>query len=440
MKNTHIWTKAALVLAVSMVGLPAPSLCQSLFNKVKARAESAATSKILNETDKAVSKGIDKAIESASSPNNQSSTPQQQVPAKDTKLATSSTSPLLSFSKYDFIPGDSVIYSRDFATDVIGELPVGWNSNGSSVVVRVDKVPGHWLRLAQRSVVLSDNEQGLGQNFTVEFDLILDIDFKGWMPPSLQFGLIASGDKSPTANALLNEQRGDKSLYMEISPQSTSGTYTLESNEKYTRYFNSAAKTDPRVKNWYGRIAHVALHVQQERVRIWIDGEKLYDAPKGIAKNGEFNQIFFKVSSSPYADEQIGMYINHLKIAKGAASPRQRLLEGGSFSTTGIHFDSGSSRIKPESTGVIKSIADILKENTALGLLIVGHTDNTGDAEHNLLLSKQRSAAVKELLVAAYGIDRNRLTTDGKGESAPLASNNTPVGKAQNRRVDFMKQ
>ena len=68
----------------------------------------------------------------------------------------------------------------------------------------------------------------------------------------------------------------------------------------------------------------------------------------------------------------------------------------------------------------------------------IGHTDSDGDDAKNLLLSKKRAAAVKVKLVS-MGIAAIRLTTDGKGEAAPVADNSSAEGKAQNRRVEFKK-
>jgi outer membrane protein OmpA-like peptidoglycan-associated protein len=71
--------------------------------------------------------------------------------------------------------------------------------------------------------------------------------------------------------------------------------------------------------------------------------------------------------------------------------------------------------------------------------MIVGHTDNDGDAARNLTLSHNRADAVKDKLVKQFGIDASRLQTDGKGSSQPVSPNTTTTGKAQNRRVEFIK-
>ena len=70
---------------------------------------------------------------------------------------------------------------------------------------------------------------------------------------------------------------------------------------------------------------------------------------------------------------------------------------------------------------------------------IVGHTDADGDGKSNMDLSKRRAAAVKEFLAKEFSIDESRMETDGLGESKPVDKNSTPEGKANNRRVEFVK-
>jgi outer membrane protein OmpA-like peptidoglycan-associated protein len=88
---------------------------------------------------------------------------------------------------------------------------------------------------------------------------------------------------------------------------------------------------------------------------------------------------------------------------------------------------------------VLKGIAATLAENPTVRVKIVGHTSNDGDANANLVLSKQRAAAVKNALVKDFGIDGSRLETDGKGGAEPVDRGTTPEAKANNRRVEFIK-
>ena len=434
------FNKVPVVVMFMYLCMPLAGKPQSILTKVKNRVENSATQKILNETDKAVNRGINKAVESAATSKPAKQDTKSESPAQEQDTITANTQQSISaFSKYDFIPGDSVLYANDFSNEAIGELPTGWNSNKSTVVVGLEGTSGKWLRLSQNSVVLTDNEQLFGQDFTVEFDLILQIDFKGWMAPSFQFGLLASGTEPPGSNKLLSDPKGEKSFHLEISPLADAGNLNLESYEKYIRYFNSAPERNSLVKNWYRRPVRVAIQGQKERLRIWVDGEKLYDVPKGIPKNGNLNQLFFRLGSSPYQDAQIGVFISNIKIAKGIADTRHKLIEEGKFATTGILFESGSASIKPESTGVLKTIANVLKQHPGIHIRIIGHTDDVGDDNSNLSLSIRRADAVKAWLVSEADIDSAMVQTEGKGESEPVADNGTAAGRAQNRRVEFIK-
>ncbi|MCF0054847.1 OmpA family protein [Dyadobacter sp. CY356] len=72
-------------------------------------------------------------------------------------------------------------------------------------------------------------------------------------------------------------------------------------------------------------------------------------------------------------------------------------------------------------------------------LTIIGHTDADGSDDANLELSKRRAKAVAQALTTTFGIDSSRLETNGKGKSEPVDSNDTAAGKANNRRVEFVK-
>lgn len=102
----------------------------------------------------------------------------------------------------------------------------------------------------------------------------------------------------------------------------------------------------------------------------------------------------------------------------------------------GIQFESGRDVIKTSSYGILNNVVDIMKENPSYKLIIDGHTDAQGDDNANMELSKKRAAAVKKYLVDK-GIDTNRLTSRGFGETVPKATNDTSAGRAENRRVEF---
>ncbi len=104
-----------------------------------------------------------------------------------------------------------------------------------------------------------------------------------------------------------------------------------------------------------------------------------------------------------------------------------------------IRFKPGSSSISA-SSGSLAQIAGALKsgELKDARILIQGHTDNIGSAESNLALSTARAKSVMTVLVDRYGVDKERLSAEGMGESMPVTSNATPSGRALNRRIEFV--
>ncbi len=105
----------------------------------------------------------------------------------------------------------------------------------------------------------------------------------------------------------------------------------------------------------------------------------------------------------------------------------------------GITFDTDSAAIKPESAQAIGEITKLLKNDPGLKIYVVGHTDNTGSAEHNLKLSQDRAQSVMQALVQ-NGIGAARMKSYGCGQYAPVASNDSEEGKGKNRRVELVKQ
>jgi outer membrane protein OmpA-like peptidoglycan-associated protein len=103
---------------------------------------------------------------------------------------------------------------------------------------------------------------------------------------------------------------------------------------------------------------------------------------------------------------------------------------------SGILFDADKADLKPNAQTNLQSLATSLQKNTQSNVLITGYTDNTGTAEHNLELSKQRALAVRSFMITNK-VDSTRLTAQGMGEQHPIANNNTDKGRAINRRVEI---
>jgi OOP family OmpA-OmpF porin len=410
-----------------------------LFKKVKDKVNY----RVDKNVNKAIDKSLDEAEESVKNGGNSGTagaTTTKATSATNTPDNPATSAVLKSYARYDFVPGEKVIYANDFATDNMGELPTGWNSNGSGAVVTISGQKGNWAQFYQNSVYLTDNKESFTENFTVEFDLILRRENPKAAFPVLAFGFFAAGTESTTSNDFLKEYAKNFATELKIQPYDNNASHMhYESLDAHKRFLNTDIKKTPELEKYFNKIIHVAMQVQKERLRIWMNEEKLYDLPKAIKSGTDFNQLFFAVKRYGGADSEVGYNVTNIKIAKGIPDTRHKLIDEGAFSTTGILFDVNTATIKPESNGVLTEIAGILKKHTEVKIKIVGHTDSDGSDASNLELSLKRSGAVKDALVKDFGIEASRIETEGKGESAPVADNKTKEGKAGNRRVEFIK-
>jgi len=175
---------------------------------------------------------------------------------------------------------------------------------------------------------------------------------------------------------------------------------------------------------------HVAIYMNKALGKVYIDEYRLAATnavPRGaghlaIRSNGKY-----------------GVFIRDVRIAEGGDDKYNKIVTEGKFVTHGILFDVNKASIKPESTGALKEIVALMKAHPDLQFEVDGHTDNDGNPDANLRLSQQRADAVKAALVN-MGIDASRLSTKGFGASKPMDTNSTAEGKANNRRVEFVKK
>ncbi len=128
------------------------------------------------------------------------------------------------------------------------------------------------------------------------------------------------------------------------------------------------------------------------------------------------------------------------EVVANAAALSSGLAGAGHIVVNGILFDTGKADIKPESAPALQEVAKLLKQNPALKVYVVGHTDNVGGLAANIDLSKRRAASVVQALTTQYGIPAGRLAAYGDGPYAPVASNDSEDGRTLNRRVELVKQ
>ncbi|WP_299366549.1 OmpA family protein [Winogradskyella sp.] len=332
------------------------------------------------------------------------------------------------YSKFDFVPGDQLIYFDDFSQDFIGDFPSKWNTNGTGEVVTVGSVEGKWFELKGGFGItfIPLLPQPLPEEYTIEFDLLAIVDKK----------------TSSTARLEITLDNNDKfkegtSKASAALPLGQYGAFNIRVFNRINgeTLINSTLNTD--IRDAILNKPHVSIAVNKRRFRLWINQKKYIDIPQFIAPNKVLNTIKFNLLGMRDGTDRL--FISNLKVAKGGIDLRRKLMAEGRISTNGILFDSGSANIQPISLGIVRQISQVLQQDQSIKLNIIGHTDSDGSDDANLKLSKARAEAVKSALINIYKISKDRLTTDGKGASQPVGDNNTADGKAQNRRVEFIK-
>lgn len=123
-----------------------------------------------------------------------------------------------------------------------------------------------------------------------------------------------------------------------------------------------------------------------------------------------------------------------------ASEMAEKIGESGKVALYGLYFDTNKATIKSDSRPTLDEIGKLLKDNPDLELLVVGHTDNQGDFDYNIDLSKRRAASVKKVLTSDYGIATSRLKSWGVGYTVPVTTNSSEQGRARNRRVELVGQ
>ena len=335
------------------------------------------------------------------------------------------------YSKFDFVPGERVVAADDFTQDAIGDFPARWNTNASGEIVTLAGQPGRWLKLTRAGFFIPEFITELPENVTLEFDLTV--------PPTSNPGiafettLVQLADPKKPADW----QTAPDSFMFTAHPSADGAGSSSAIPRQDGTSASANSTTTAQLTATNGKPVHIALWRQRQRVRVYMNAEKVWDLPRAVAASAKFNSVVFFFGGGCSNCEY---YLANVRVATGAPDTRNKILTEGKWVSHGILFDVNSDRIKGESYGSLKEIAAVLTESQDLKVQIVGHTDADGDETANLDLSKRRAASVRGALTREFGIDAGRMDTDGKGESQPVDKNDNPAGKANNRRVEFIRK
>ena len=425
----------ASTIFISFIAFTVNAQITNPINTAKDKASDRTNDKIDNGIDKGLDK-VEGVFKKKDKNGKDTSKTQTNKTSGNSSTSNSSTSTnagttqvdLQTYSKYDFIPGEKVIYYEDFSQDAIGDFPALWNTNGTAEVVTTNLFSGHWVKFSMKhSAIWTDSILNLPDNYTIEFDIV-PINGEDNSMAGYDFRLIQSdnvkaydwGAVPGKAGFLFSvEYFGRPGYRTYINGDEGDGLGLDGSIDNESLYQNVNQKY------------HIAIWVQKSRIRLYQEQNKLIDLPKAFpVASVKMDRIRF---------EEGAAMVSNIRIAIGAPDMRSKLLTDGKIVSYGIYFDSGKDIVKGESNGSLKEIAAVLTENPTVKIKIVGHTDSDGGDALNLELSKKRAAAVKVALNKDFGIDNSRMETDGMGSSQPIAPNTTSEGKAKNRRVEFIK-
>ncbi len=327
-----------------------------------------------------------------------------------------SKGPNVIWSKFDFIPGDQVIFEDGPAADEEnGEFPSRWDLHkGNAEIGEVDEDPAiMFLQGGHIVPYLKDSDKDyLPDVFTIEFDIY----FKKESPGRYWIYFL---DQKNQWNKFDNPVRDNLEIYV-------NGIEFSDSNKHYpgTEGLNWN-------ENYEGKWRHISIAYTKGKFKAYMDDTRLINIPhlKG-------NPVGLTISAENNTINQ--KYLKNIRIAKGGVKYYDRVLSEGKIIVNGIKFDVNKATLKPESMGPINKIYQLMEKNPDINFSVEGHTDADGGDDANLKLSKARGKTVMDKLIS-MGISPDRLKSTGFGESKPLDNNSTPEGKANNRRVEFVK-
>ncbi len=318
--------------------------------------------------------------------------------------------------RFDFVPGEKAVFFDDLSDTEPGDYPSKWTIGNHKGQLEVVEYQGkRWLKaikpeagkdmMCSGALLRVDHSKKLPAKFTVEFDV-----------PSSGYYVVVFTDQYWFTGQ----------DYVDIQPTSVA-----------SRNAKAIGLPPPRKP-----IRHVSIAVSGTTLKVYFDDERVLLDPEGVPSAAPGSRsapstigVRFLSDGAPRDD----FMFTNFKVAEGGKDYAKDLAMSGRIVTHGITFDSGSDVMRPESGPTLRKLLKLLQEDSGLSFEIQGHTDNQGGDKVNGPLSERRAKAVRTWLVA-QGIEEARLAAKGLGATKPLQPNDTPEGRAENRRVELVKR
>ena len=331
------------------------------------------------------------------------------------------------YGTYDFIPGDSALFVDDLQDEQLGEIPSKWIVGKGKC--EVSQQNGEKVMLYYDGAIIfprMKESDYLPARFTIEFDL-------KWPDYTWKFG---KSFRIKLFNA--DDQDGNPKLDTNSNP----GTFTdpLRIWNTRTVEFGKAKADWPKdirssgeeetMKQW----AHVAIAVNEKGVKTYVNQFRILNAQVNEGKPSS-------IGLTALQSHKGFVIIKNFRIMAGGKNPYKQVTTEKVYIARGIQFELNSAQLKPESMGDINNMVKLMKDNPDWKFEIGGHASKeaTSNSAANQQLSEARAQAVKAQMIHA-GVTESRLTAKGYGDTKPMTTNDTPEGRATNRRVEFVRQ
>lgn len=321
------------------------------------------------------------------------------------------TASFKTYQNYDFVPGDKILFEDNFAGDQDGEFPSHWElTKGQAIINKIGDQPAFLITEGNYGTVRPrmKTDKYLTEPFTIEYDYYNKDNAYGLMTFLSRIDPACDCETTASIQTSTSEAGFEGGV-------SLSKTYPASLSEGFTN-------------KWH----HIAIAVKNHQLKVYVDQNRVLVVP-------DTKSDFYNVSFGGIGSDEQPLIFKNVRIASGGdMNMIGKKFTESKIVTHGINFDVDKATIKPESMGTLNMIVQVMKDNPDVKFEIDGHTDNTGTAAHNLTLSQQRAEAVKTQLIN-MGVSASRLTSKGFGDGKPISDNNTFEGKANNRRVEFVK-
>ncbi len=396
------------IVCMSMAMNAEAQFLENLTKHAKEKVKQKAKQKLVQKVDEQLdpdAKRVKSTVENKKPANKPRPSGNNRVKSSQPKPNMASGAGNLVWNRYDFVPGDVVIFEDGPSiTEENGEFPSRWDLvNGQVEIVEVDgeTCVGFLNKGWIVPNLKNPSKDYLPDVFTLEFDF--------YSPDTYGVYFYLKDCK---------HQGSGQEFYVEphyVDPPDYSNSYHPDRK--------NACK-----ECW----THISLAYNKGKLKFYIDDARVLNIP-----NYKYNPTGFEIGTNR-ARGTNRFYVKNVRIAQGGMRYADRLQQDGKIVTSGIRFERGKTTLKPESMGPINKIYKLMKKNPEFKFVVEGHTDADGNGTTNQTLSEGRAKVVMQRLIQ-MGISKDRLQSKGWGATKPIAGNDTPEGKANNRRVEFVK-